>query len=738
MLIDCYLEKDKIVLWIRYENRNLRFEDSFTPKIYVRKDDLKKLRSNLFRNKIKSNYVKKKNFFGKEEYVLEIPIYDISKYNSLTRYIEKLENLDVDIYNAGLQIEEYYMYEKDIFPLCKVEFEAKDEKIILIKTNDDSDDTEYKLPEFKICRLGVKTKDNLFKGYNTKIERILFGKEVLDGTEKEILEKLKEFYEKEDPDVLWTENGNLFLPFLKEKFREHGIGFKFNRFDDDEIKYEQGEFYDTYSRVVYRTHSIFLKGRLHFDTHTFFADDIQYYGILDVARGCRIRIQRAEMRSAGACVTNLLLYVANKLNFLLPYKTGIIERFKTLEQLYEADRGSMIFEPETGLHTDVIELDFVSLYPNIMNKFNLSPETLFCKCCKNNKVPGLHYNYCTRKRGIVPIVAKKLIERRVEFKRKGDSISKQKVDYLKWCLVTLFGYQAFKNRKIGTIESHESIQAYAREIMLKVVDIAETNGWGVIHGIIDSVYLKKKGFTDADVQRLGREIYEATRIELSYEGSYRWIVFLPSILDKKIPVPSHYYGVFSDGDIKYRGIEARRKDTCRFIEAMQIKMLETLAPATDEKEFRGLFPKVFGILCNHAKMLPNATADDLMITKTIAKTEYKNEIAQKAILKQMDKEGFKVQPGMTIQYVIRDIKSKDASKRYRSIDSFDGKLDLEKYKEMLVRAAYSLLEPFGVEVEELFAETINQENLIKYVKSEKIAHEVGKTLNSAQCLYNKK
>ena len=127
---------------------------------------------------------------------------------------------------------------------------------------------------------------------------------------------LKEKYEIANPDVLWTENGNLFLPFLKEKFKEHNIVFKFNRFDDDDIKYEDGDFYDTYSRVVYRTHSVFLKGRLHFDTHTFFADDIGYYGILDIARACMIRIQRAEMRSAGACVTNLLLYVAHKSNFL--------------------------------------------------------------------------------------------------------------------------------------------------------------------------------------------------------------------------------------------------------------------------------------------------------------------------------------------------------------------------------------------------------------------------------------
>jgi DNA polymerase elongation subunit (family B) len=36
------------------------------------------------------------------------------------------------------------------------------------------------------------------------------------------------------------------------------------------------------------------------------------------------------------------------------------------DELLAADRGGLIFEPEIGVHENVAEFDFVSLYPNIM------------------------------------------------------------------------------------------------------------------------------------------------------------------------------------------------------------------------------------------------------------------------------------------------------------------------------------------------------------------------------------
>lgn len=48
--------------------------------------------------------------------------------------------------------------------------------------------------------------------------------------------------------------------------------------------------------------------------------------------------------------------------------------------LHDTDRGGFIFAPEIGLHETVHELDFSSLYPNIICTRNVSPDVIRCDC----------------------------------------------------------------------------------------------------------------------------------------------------------------------------------------------------------------------------------------------------------------------------------------------------------------------------------------------------------------------
>lgn len=51
--------------------------------------------------------------------------------------------------------------------------------------------------------------------------------------------------------------------------------------------------------------------------------------------------------------------------------------------LHDADRGRFIFAPEVGLHKNVYELNFSSLYPNVICTQNLSPDVRKCNCHNN-------------------------------------------------------------------------------------------------------------------------------------------------------------------------------------------------------------------------------------------------------------------------------------------------------------------------------------------------------------------
>ena len=65
--------------------------------------------------------------------------------------------------------------------------------------------------------------------------------------------------------------------------------------------------------------------------------------------------------------------------------------------------------------------------------------------------------------------------------------------------------------------------------------------------------------------------------EGALEGVFRWVVFPPSRRDSRVPVPNRYFGVFRDGSLKYRGIEARRHDTPPWVSQTQLAVLDCLA-----------------------------------------------------------------------------------------------------------------------------------------------------------------
>jgi DNA polymerase-2 len=74
---------------------------------------------------------------------------------------------------------------------------------------------------------------------------------------------------------------------------------------------------------------------------------------------------------------------------------------------------------------------------------------------------------------------------------------------------------------------------------------------------VDGLWLKRPGdMTRESLQPLLHDITECTGLPIALEGIYRWLAFLSSKLDKRVPVPNRYFGIFSDNSLKLRGIEA--------------------------------------------------------------------------------------------------------------------------------------------------------------------------------------
>jgi len=376
-----------------------------------------------------------------------------------------------------------------------------------------------------------------------------------------------------------------------------------------------------------------------------------------------------------------------------------------------ADRGGFVYEPKIGIHDEVYEVDFTSMFPMLMLTRNISAETVLCKCCPNStlRVPELNYNICEKRKGIVPKTLDILLRKRLKYKRLRHEVKDEKLrriynlrqKALKWILVTCFGYLGYRNARFGKVDAHIAVCAFARDALLKTAKMAEEKGFEIIHGIVDSLWIRKEGATPREVVELCNEVSKEIGVPLSIEGKYRWIVFLPSKVLTDIPVLNRYYGVFEDGRIKVRGIEARKRDTPPFIAEAQMSMIRELAKARNAKEFTERIPLALKRLREYAKALieRKIAPQQLLITKqlSLGPAEYMHDVFQAVAAKQLAELGLEVSAGQTVQYLITDAKSRKHNNRVKvaQLVNENTKYDLEKYLDLLFAAAENILLPFG-------------------------------------------
>jgi DNA polymerase-2 len=353
-----------------------------------------------------------------------------------------------------------------------------------------------------------------------------------------------------------------------------------------------------------------------------------------------------------------------------------------------------------------------------MFKKNISAETVICNCCSHSKlhVPELlNYHICEKRRGIVPISLEILLKKRAIYKDKKNSTtdSKLKKIYdarqtaLKWVLVTSFGYLGFNNAKFGRIDAHIAVCAFDRQILLQTIRMAESHGFEILHAIVDSIWIKKKKDTinKNDYDNLKTEIENKTGFPISFEGIYKWIVFVPSKSNTILPVANRYFGVFEDGTVKMRGIEARRHDTAEFFSNVQQNILNIMSEANSIREVRNLMPKVNDVFQLNLKLLKNREIpiNDLVLTKRISKNvdeyENRNTVELDALL-QLNDTGKSLKAGQILKYVITDYYRKNSRKRSVPFELIKSQTvyDAKRYCELLTETCNSVTEPFGLKL----------------------------------------
>lgn len=297
------------------------------------------------------------------------------------------------------------------------------------------------------------------------------------------------------------------------------------------------------------------------------------------------RAQRIEM---------LLLHEFYDKKFLLPDKLSNKEKERLAKQAAEEEgdmeeegapkpaagkkskgpqyAGGLVLEPKKGLYDRfVLLLDFNSLYPSIIQEYNICFTTVARP--KDGGMAALPEP--SEDMAYLPRVIRTLVQRRRSvkdlIKRESDPVRRQQLEIrqqaLKLTANSMYGCLGFGNSRFYAKPLAELITAQGREILQSTVDLVQGSvGKEVIYGDTDSIMVYTSSENLQEVVKLGQQIKREVNkryrlLEIEMDGVFKCMLLL-----KKKKYASVKVEVQADGStvevMEQKGLDIVRRDWC--------------------------------------------------------------------------------------------------------------------------------------------------------------------------------
>jgi DNA polymerase-2 len=727
-LFDLYASGNGITVWlVDREGRKHCCRVPFTPSFYLHVDaqGAERARRLTARFPFRVDIVpdtRREIYADRDLNVFRVDVHDTLHFKSVVKALERHFPHFV-FFDSDIAVPQLFLYKTGLFPLAYGEYVIDaDGRLAGWHLDDRRESMEYALPP--LVTMLIRNRPDFVSAKH----RSVFQLEVTyDGSTYalehhqpgELIESIERHLKRCDPDIIMTEHGDaILMPTLTRIAEEEKLPLSLNRDQSAGYITSRASSYFQYGKIVHKEGAFELAGRWHLDIeNSFMMGEASLDGVAEIARMTQLPVQHQSRATIGSALSSMQLSWAQEHGYLIPAKKREPEDFKTASTLLLADRGGLIFQPELGFHEQVAELDFTSMYPTIMVEHNVSPETVNCHCCHNTAVPEINYTICERREGIVPSTLRMVVSKRSVYKKKKKTLKAAKdpewtlydrrQNALKWMLVTCFGYLGYKNARFGRIEAHESVNAFSREAILRAKEIAEGQGYHFIHAIIDCMWLKKPGSTEADYEKLAVDVSRDVGIDLSLEGVYNWILFPSSKIDPRIPTANRYVGWYTNGEIKIRGIEIRRRDTTKFVKQMQGELLKIMGESKNARGIAGLVPALLAKAGEYVSDLRNGKVDPMLLVIHChlrrEPEEYTTNTVNASAAKALDEAGVHLAAGEMVDYVVVDAagKSKPWKARPVALYAFEDGYDIDFYTTLTLKAIETLMLPLGYSVERL-------------------------------------
>jgi DNA polymerase I len=646
-IFDSYY-KGSVELWGR-ENGLTRTSASYPPSFYMRLKDPPAHREMIeaLESLYRAEECSFRTIFG------TFPGYRIFAGRKVAEKIEIQTRYSAELYNVDVRQDQRYMAEHDIFP-CG-----------------DRDESRFS-PDFKVplTQMALEVAGDPSRPGDFSRVQVLNGrKRTLEGSERTVISDLLELIKSCNPDLILLPHADTWVPLLVRKARRYGLDPAISR--SGWFKPMASKSYWSYGKVNHKEGALIPEGRVLIDTaKSFVYQESGLKGVLMASRLSGLSPNLVSRFTPGTLISSYEVFEALRRGVAVPFRKRDAEVVRNISELRCCDKGGMMFQPEPGVYEKVHQIDFTSLYPSIIVKYNLSPETL--------EHPEIE--------GFLSTVLASLLNLRIETKRlkKTDQAFAGIDSVLKWMLVTCFGYTGYRNAKFGQIQVHERITAASRELLMQIKELAEKMDFIVLHGIVDCLWV-----IGEPILKYKEAVEQETGI-LTEIDTYDWIAFLP-MCDGSGSY-NRYFGRLDTGKMKIRGVAARKGDTPEYVQRMQRDLFEVLAGARSREELQMVEPDAEEVRAKYMRELVDADIDvrELAIHRRVGRLSYSRRCAEASAVKAHEKQGLNLAPGMEIGYVV-----KDAGRWEVETVEYASEFDAEYYSKLLEKAWEEVAFVFG-------------------------------------------
>jgi len=241
--------------------------------------------------------------------------------------------------------------------------------------------------------------------------------------------------------------------------------------------------------------------------------------------------------------------------------------------------GGYVMNSQPGMHNSVLVLDYKSLYPSIIRTFNVDPYARIAALNEpeSDTIPGFDGARFSKTEYILPDIIEELWQARDKAKQDKNKALSQAIKII---MNSFYGVLGTPGCRIHDSRLTSSITKRSHEIIQHTVKLIEDEGYSVIYGDTDSVFVSLNDAVDnAGANIVGNRLILKinnywndyltetfgikSRLEMEYETHFSKF-FMPTIRGSERGSKKRYAGLVLDDEGKqqliYKGLETVRTD----------------------------------------------------------------------------------------------------------------------------------------------------------------------------------